>query len=439
MCFAGIAPVAVMFRCDADGTGVRMLSSGSVTENTPAILPDGRILYTRWEYVNRDAVSFHHLWTMNPDGTEQQVYFGNQTPGGVFIDAQPIPQTREVVFIDSGYHGDARTRRQGDGRFGVGRPERHRDGEVHHADGGGFRDPYPLSPGTFLVARGNEILLLDDAGKTTPLYTGPQMVHEPRLLKPRAANRSSRPRGFVREHRDAVRGRCLPGPEHAGRANAATSRNCSCSKTCPSRPITMAAARRRSPTAAPGRSSASSAPCRWRPTARPIFEVPPLRSIYLALLDANDRSVKQMRSFVTLQPGEQRGCIGCHETRTQRASIAAGPDRTAPARPSRIEPIAGVPEILDFPRDIQPILDRHCVTCHNAEKRAGGVVLTGDRGPTYSLGLLQPDAASADHGRRRLWMGGRAERRRPPRRQRCAQHDVQLRLAAHGQDRRPAP
>ena len=55
--------------------------------------------------MNRDAVSFHHLWTMNPDGTEQQVYFGNQTPGGVFIDAQPIPQTRDVVFIDSGYHG----------------------------------------------------------------------------------------------------------------------------------------------------------------------------------------------------------------------------------------------------------------------------------------------------------------------------------------------
>jgi putative hemolysin len=94
-----LAPVAVMFRCNADGGELRMLSSGAVTENTPSVLPDGRILYTRWEYVNRDAVSFHHLWTMNPDGTGQQVYFGNQVPGGVFIDGRPIAGTsREAPF-----------------------------------------------------------------------------------------------------------------------------------------------------------------------------------------------------------------------------------------------------------------------------------------------------------------------------------------------------
>ena len=78
------------------------------------------------------------------------------------------------------------------------------------------------------------------------------------------------------------------------------------------------------------------------------FEVPALRSIYLALLDANDRSVKQMRSFVTLQPGEQRGCIGCHETRIQAPPAQHTPEALRQA-PDRIEPIAGVPEVLDFP------------------------------------------------------------------------------------------
>ena len=53
--------------------------------------------------------------------------------------------------------------------------------------------------------------------------------------------------------------------------------------------------------------------------------------------------------------------------------------------PNHIEPIDGVPEIMDFPRDVQPILDRHCVECHNHDKRDGGVVLTGDRGPVFSL------------------------------------------------------
>ena len=114
------------------------------------------------------------------------------------------------------------------------------------------------------------------------------------------------------------------------------------------------------------------------------FEAPAMRSLYLALLDESDRSVKQMRSFVTLQPGEQRGCVGCHESRTE--SPTSGQTPLALRRPpARIEPIAGVPEVLDFPRDIQPILDRRCVSCHNAERRDGAVVLTGDRGPTYSL------------------------------------------------------
>jgi len=114
------------------------------------------------------------------------------------------------------------------------------------------------------------------------------------------------------------------------------------------------------------------------------FEVPPMRSIYLALLDGEDRSVKQMRSFVTLQPGEQRSCVGCHEYRTEPVPTVR-PVTAQRRAPSRIEPIAGVPGIVDFPRDVQPVLDRHCVECHRPGQRDGGIDLTGGRGPTYSL------------------------------------------------------
>ncbi len=100
-----LAQSAILHRCEGDGSNIRMLSSGAFTENTPSVLPDGRILYTRWEYVNRDPVSFHHLWVMNPDGAAQAVYFGNMRPGGVFIDAVPIPGTDQVVMINSPDHG----------------------------------------------------------------------------------------------------------------------------------------------------------------------------------------------------------------------------------------------------------------------------------------------------------------------------------------------
>lgn len=379
-----IAPVAVLFRCNTDGTGLRMLSSGAVTENTPSLLPDGRVLYTRWEYVNRDAVSFHHLWTMNPDGTEQQVFYGNQTPGQVFIDAQPIPRTREVVFIDSGYHGSLEHAGKVMVVSPVVGPNSTATLKCLTPEGGSFRDPYPLAPNLFLVADGHRILLLDDAGQTAELYAGPQMVHEPRPLVPRPREPVTPPRTdlsatlatlFVA---DVYQGRNLHPVKRGDIKKLLVLEDLP-------KPVNYHGGGT-TPLAHGGtwtlKRILGTVPVEEDGSA--CLEVPPLRSLYLVLLDANDRSVKQMRSFVTLQPGEQRGCIGCHENRTQ--APPAGPTLAAMRRaPSRLEPIPGVPEILDFPRDVQPILNRHCVTCHNADKFAGGVVLTGDRGPTYSL------------------------------------------------------
>ena len=73
------------------------------------MLPDGRILYTRWEYVDRSQVEFHHLWTINPDGSGETVYFGNMHPGIVMIDAKPIPDSREVLVNFSPGHGSHRS------------------------------------------------------------------------------------------------------------------------------------------------------------------------------------------------------------------------------------------------------------------------------------------------------------------------------------------
>jgi hypothetical protein len=115
------------------------------------------------------------------------------------------------------------------------------------------------------------------------------------------------------------------------------------------------------------------------------LEVPALRSLFFVALDEQGNSVKRMQSFLSVMPGETTGCVGCHEARTQAPHVTTRHTLQALARPpSRLTPIAGVPEVFDFPRDIQPILDRHCVRCHDCGRRDGGVVLTGDRGPIYS-------------------------------------------------------
>ena len=107
------------------------------------------------------------------------------------------------------------------------------------------------------------------------------------------------------------------------------------------------------------------------------FEAPALRSLYFVALDAQGRAVKRMQSFCSLMPGETTSCVGCHEQRVETPRFARAPQAaTRPA--SRIEPMAGIPDVIDYPRDVQPIWDKHCVSCHNPDKPDGRVVLTGD-------------------------------------------------------------
>ena len=97
--------VGTIHRCDANGRGIRTLSSNIEHDNTPAVLPSGQILYMRWEYVDRSQVEFHHLWTMNPDGTNQMIYYGNQTPWGVFLACRSVPGDDRVLGVFSPGHG----------------------------------------------------------------------------------------------------------------------------------------------------------------------------------------------------------------------------------------------------------------------------------------------------------------------------------------------
>jgi hypothetical protein len=121
------------------------------------------------------------------------------------------------------------------------------------------------------------------------------------------------------------------------------------------------------------------------PDGSAYIELPALRSLFFVALDEKDLSVKRMQSFLTVQPGETTGCVGCHEQRTRPPSLAASRPLAVQRAPSRIEPIQGVPDVLDFPRDIQPILNKHCVECHNSRDYAGRIDLCGDHTPLYTI------------------------------------------------------
>ena len=106
------------------------------------------------------------------------------------------------------------------------------------------------------------------------------------------------------------------------------------------------------------------------------FEVPADTAVYFQLLDENRMELRRMRSFISFQPGEKRACAGCHETRGLAPRPAPPPlAASLPPRALIAPPWGNRP--VSFLRDIQPVLDRHCVQCHGGLKPAGGLDFCG--------------------------------------------------------------
>ena len=99
--------VSNLYTCDQDGRFLRRLGFDQVTVNYPKLLPDGRVIYTRWEYNDRSQIWPQPLFQMNPDGTGQTEYYGNNSwfPTSI-LHARPIPGSRKLIAILSGHHAN---------------------------------------------------------------------------------------------------------------------------------------------------------------------------------------------------------------------------------------------------------------------------------------------------------------------------------------------
>ena len=95
----------ILARCNMQGKDIYFISANNEADFTPTLLPDGRILYTRWEYVDKEVNRLQSLWTVNPDGTAANTYWGNQSRWpDMLMNAHPIPETQKVLFQAPGHH-----------------------------------------------------------------------------------------------------------------------------------------------------------------------------------------------------------------------------------------------------------------------------------------------------------------------------------------------
>jgi len=402
------SPVGILHRMDRDGGNVRRLSANYLNDFTPSVMADGRILYSRWEYVDRPAIPIQSLWALKPDGTGLSVVYGNRvlTPG-TFMEAHSIPGTTKLLCTMTGHGGPCRgaigiidrshgvnaqaairnlTPEINIGRVDVGFSTANR---VR----GPYESPYPIDGERFLVSRRGTLLLRD--------YDGSRQWE---ILRPAGGLGFYGARPLRARPRPPVLPSALPEQPDAWATvyvqdvyngleplvkRGEVKQICVVQEIEKSR---LAQVQRRAfgfqfPVVSCGATYAPKKVWGYVPVAEDgsaLFKVPAGVPIYFMAIDAEGRAVQRMRSFTHFMPGEAQSCIGCHENRLSSSEAGALPlaYRRAPLELTSPEwGRAG----FSYARVVQPVFDRHCTSCHHPRDPAGGIDLTGDRTDYFNV------------------------------------------------------
>ena len=392
--------VGTIHRCDGDGGNIEMLSCNIEHDNTPSVLPNGQILYMRWEYIDRSQVEFHHLWTMNPDGTNQDIYYGNEVSWGVFLSCRPIPNDDRVMGIYSPGHG----RRDHYGwlsffskKYGPDDP-RGLEHILFPWGKGTLADPWPLSAETVLAAELNRSrLVFVTKNKNDDKYT-PHAIYEIKNNEKKWITQSPRP--IIKRPRERMIVKRSDSISPIGTHVLVDVYNSQNFKGIQRGEIKKLLIIETLPK--PVNFSGGPDTLSWlgsfnlerilgtipvESDGSAYFELPANRPIFYVALDENDLSCRRMQSFTCVRPGDTMACIGCHNSRNHSNTNVGGARRIKALQrpPSKIKRIEGIADVPDFVRDVQPVLDKYCIACHNTEDRKGRLCLEGDMGPTYSM------------------------------------------------------
>jgi cytochrome c553 len=364
-------------------------------EWTPEIGHDGSILYSRWDYIDRDNMPYMGLWSIRPDGTDARLVYKNYTksPHCTF-EAKPIPGSHKIIFTGSAHHaqtmGSLALLDPGAGQEG-GDPITRLTPEVVFPEIEGwpktsYANPWPLSERFHLVAWGAEgflvqgkqgwsrwhdvqrprngmaLYLYDAATRTRELLwtdnditCGDPIPVRPRERPPIIASQLP---GLA-----AKEGRFLVSDVYRGLAGVARGDIKALrivavpAKTHPTMNFPSIGVTRDDP----GKCVLGTVPVEADGSA--YFRVPAGVIVFFQALDARGVAVQTMRGATHVQPGQTLSCIGCHERREE-----APPSRMALASLREPSPLAAGPEgswPLRFDRLVQPVLDRQCVNCHH--------------------------------------------------------------------------
>jgi hypothetical protein len=406
--YCWISPVGVLHRMERNGARVTRLSANIVNDFTPSVLEDGRIIYSRWEYVDKPAIPIQSLWTIHPDGTALAGFFGNRVLSpATFMEARSIPGTDKVLCLLTSHNGPCRGAiGMVDIAYGQNAAAGIRNltpevviGEADKGDGnqirGPYENPFPLDGELFLVSKRGTVLVRSYDGTQVAKAlsrNGALGFYNPQPLRPRPQPPVLASALPVAQAGDSAESPDVPTQwatvvlQDVYRGLEPHVKRGEVKEICvveEMRKVVRTDVNRRAfgfqfPVISCGATYAAKKVWGYAPVAADgsaCFQVPAGRPVYFMALDADGRAVQRMRTFTHLMPGETQGCIGCHEPRQQ---VVAG-QRPALRLPEPLRaPDWGRGVGFDYARIVQPVLDAHCVKCHSGPTPPAKVDLCGD-------------------------------------------------------------
>jgi len=424
-CWTCTSPI--LYRSDGNGENIIKLSANYLSDFTPSIMQDGRILFSRWEYVDRPAIPIQSLWAINPDGTKLSGVFGNRVLSpATFMQATDIPgMQRKILCVMTSHNGPCcgaigliDLTKGGNSQEAIVNltPDVHMGAVDNSGAGNGMRGPYEspiaLDANYFLVSRQGHILLRDYNGDVEASILPPEEqdlgFYSAQPIRSRPMPRSPRPYWIdpkaepwaeVIMHDVAIGlgDSVKPGEikliavvqEMEKDIRAQTSRR----QFGFQFPVVSCGA-----TYAPKRVWGFA---KVESDGSVHFKVPSDLPLYFLPLDAEGRAVQRMRTFTHFMPGEKQSCIGCHADRNyvSPSVITRGGRSIAAARPAQelIVPEWGNKNGFSFTKVVQPVLDKNCISCHNEKSTLD---LSGDRTDYFNIAYenLARRGTQAEHG-----------------------------------------
>lgn len=396
--------VSNLYTCDKDGKFLRRLTFDQVHDNYPTVLDDGRVIYTRWEYNDRGQIYPQPLYQMNYDGTNQSEFYGNSSwfPTTI-MHARGIAGTGKVLAILSGHHSrqtgklaiiDPSKGQQENSGVQLIAPLRETPAErvdAYGQKGELFQYPYPLSETQFLVTycekgwvkgekprfgvywmneKGERELLAADAvtscnrpvplaPRETPILRASVVDHSKQTGRYYMTDVYEGP-GLAGVARGTIRKLRVVGLEFRVAGIGANGNSGPAGGALVSTPVAIKNGT--------WDVKVVHGDAKVYEDGSAFFEVPARTPVYFQALDEKNRVVQTMRSWSTVQPGETASCVGCHENKHSVPPVNTGRTLAATAGAQKLAPFYGPPRGFSFAREIQPILDAKCVSCHNLDE-----------------------------------------------------------------------